>query len=146
MLQLWWHGVELNCYVIADVDNGWGKCIVPIGSYIYVWNVHFDLRLIYIFLNYLRWEALRVVPWLRPSTRLRLAQGLLSRHQPCVPLISTMHGQPFFIPLIDRWLVPPCPPHSRYWLGKMRVPSTRQAVGYLAISVPIWHDSNNFGP
>ena len=40
-------------------------------------------------------EALRVVPWLRRCTRLRLVQGL----RPCVPLISTKHGQPFLIPL-----------------------------------------------
>ena len=31
-LLLWRHGVEWDCDVIADVDNGWGECIVPIGS------------------------------------------------------------------------------------------------------------------
>ena len=49
-----------------------------------------------------RSEALRVVPWLRPCTR--LAYGSCrspTKAQPCVPLISTMHGQPFLIPLIQ---------------------------------------------
>ena len=41
-----------------------------------------------------RSEALRVVPWLRPCTP--------TTAQPCVPLISTMHGQPFLIPLIKQ--------------------------------------------
>ena len=35
VLLLWRHGVEWDCDVIADVDNGWGECIVPIGSQIY---------------------------------------------------------------------------------------------------------------
>ena len=33
----------------------------------------------------LRSEALRVVPWLRPCTRIRLAQGLRARHNPTCP-------------------------------------------------------------
>ena len=46
VLQLWRHGVEWDCDIIADVDNGWGKCIVLIGSDIYAWNVRFDSGLI----------------------------------------------------------------------------------------------------
>ena len=41
-----------------------------------------------------RSEALRVVP---PTAR----AGSPTKAQPCVPLISTMHGQPFLIPLTD---------------------------------------------
>ena len=44
VLLLWRHGVEWDCDVIADVDNDWGECIVPIGSEIYAWNVRFDSR------------------------------------------------------------------------------------------------------
>ena len=75
-----------------------------------------------------RWEAVRVVPWLHPCTCLQLVQGLRPGHYPgclwspqctanhtahagsltkaqhCVPLISTMHGQLFLIPLtLYRW-------------------------------------------
>ena len=35
VLLLWRHGVEWNCDVIADVENGWGEGILPIGSAIY---------------------------------------------------------------------------------------------------------------
>ena len=31
--------------VIADADNGWGECIIPIESEINAWDVRFDLRL-----------------------------------------------------------------------------------------------------
>ena len=34
-LLLWRHGVEWDCDVIADIDKGWGECIVPTGSEIY---------------------------------------------------------------------------------------------------------------
>ena len=46
-------GFEWDCDVLADVDNGWGECIVPIGSEIYAWNVRLDSPLILsYFLNY----------------------------------------------------------------------------------------------
>ena len=35
VLLLWRHGVEWDCDVIADVDNGWGEFIAPIGSEIF---------------------------------------------------------------------------------------------------------------
>ena len=35
VLLLWRHWVEWHCDVIADVDNDWGECIVPIGSEMY---------------------------------------------------------------------------------------------------------------
>ena len=35
VLLLWRHRFEWDCDIIADVDNGWGECIVPIGSDIY---------------------------------------------------------------------------------------------------------------
>ena len=38
--------VEWDCDVIADVDNGRGGRIVPIGSDIYALDVHFDLGLV----------------------------------------------------------------------------------------------------
>ena len=54
LLLLWRQGVEWDFDAIADVDNGWGKCIVPIGSEIYAYNVRFDSRRILSnFLNYL---------------------------------------------------------------------------------------------
>ena len=33
-------------YIIANVNNGWGECIVPNMSDIYAWNVRFDSGLI----------------------------------------------------------------------------------------------------
>ena len=45
-----------------------------------------------------RSEALSVVPWLRPSPTARA--GSSTKAQPCVPLISTLHGQPFLIPSV----------------------------------------------
>ena len=39
-------GVDWDCDVSADVDNGWGECIVQIESGINAWNIRFDLRLI----------------------------------------------------------------------------------------------------
>ena len=60
-----------------------------------------------------RSEALRVVPWLRPS----LAYGscrVSDQAQPCVPLISTMHREPFLIPLTfifrSIWILDPLSP------------------------------------
>ena len=44
MLWMWYHGVEWDCDVTADVDNGWG--IVTIGSDFYAWNVCCDSGLI----------------------------------------------------------------------------------------------------
>ena len=41
--HFWRHGVDWDCDVIADADNGLVKCI---GSEIYAWNVCFDSRLI----------------------------------------------------------------------------------------------------
>ena len=46
ILRFWRHGDEWDCDVIADVHNSWSECIPPIGSDIYVWNVHFDWGLI----------------------------------------------------------------------------------------------------
>ena len=40
--------VDLDCNVFADVDNGWGECIMPIANEIYAWNVRFDSRLIFL--------------------------------------------------------------------------------------------------
>ena len=42
VLLFWRHGVEWGCDVIADVDNGWGECILPAGGDLYTWNVRFD--------------------------------------------------------------------------------------------------------
>ena len=52
VLRLWRHGIEWDWDVITDEDNGWGECIVQIGSDIYAWNARcFDPGLIcYIFL------------------------------------------------------------------------------------------------
>ena len=65
VLQLWHNGVELDCDGIADVDNGSGECIVPIGSDICGLNVRIDLGLILShFLNYYikgiknRWQCI----------------------------------------------------------------------------------------
>ena len=49
VLLLWRHGVERDRDVIADVDNGWGECNVPVGGEIYAWNVCFGSRFIFIF-------------------------------------------------------------------------------------------------
>ena len=46
VLRLWRHGVEWDCGVIAEVDNGWGEYI---GSDVYAWNVRFDSGLILFF-------------------------------------------------------------------------------------------------
>ena len=46
LLQLWHHGVELNCDVTADVDHGWDECAVLIGSDINAWNICFNSGLI----------------------------------------------------------------------------------------------------
>ena len=85
VLRLWRHGSEWDNDVIADVNNGWGECIVPIRSEISAQNIRFDSGLILsYFLNYFTFQAengsrmvaramwmsevyvLRVVPWLRP--------------------------------------------------------------------------------
>ena len=55
-----------------------------------------------------RSEALRAVPWPRPCTHLRLASGSPTKAQLCVPLISTMHGQPFLILLFCVENTPAC--------------------------------------
>ena len=44
VLLLWRQGVEWDCDVIADVDNGRGECILPIGSEIYAQKSRFDSR------------------------------------------------------------------------------------------------------
>ena len=117
MLLLWRHGVEWDCDVIADVDNGWGECIVPIGSEIYALNVRFDSRRIlsyflYCFIFHVIKGIKNGCPCIveiRGTQGCALATSLHSptaragsptKAQPCVPLISTMHGQPFLIPLI----------------------------------------------
>ena len=75
---------EWDCDVIADVDNGWGKCVVPIGVDIYAWNVRFDSGLIMsCFLVYLKFRVMHTVVCRVP--------GSPTKAQPCVDLISTMH-------------------------------------------------------
>ena len=51
-VAMWRRGVERDCDVIADVDNGWGECIVAIGYEVYAWNVHFDSRLTFLIVLY----------------------------------------------------------------------------------------------
>ena len=47
---LWRHGVEWwDCDVIADINNGWDECIIPIRSEIYAWNIRLDSRFIFFF-------------------------------------------------------------------------------------------------
>ena len=50
VLLLWRHGVEWDCDVIADIDNGWDECISPIWTDIYAWNIRFDSRRFFFFL------------------------------------------------------------------------------------------------
>ena len=60
MLLLRRHGVEWDCDVIADVDNGWGECIAPIGSEIFADNVRFDSRrILSYFLNYFIFHVIK---------------------------------------------------------------------------------------
>ena len=116
MLLLWRHGVQWDCGVIADVDNGWGECIVPIGSEIYAWNVRSDSRRILSdFLNYFTFHVVKGIKngclctvEIRGTYGCALATSMHSptaragsptKAKPCVPLISTMHGQTFLIPL-----------------------------------------------
>ena len=44
--HLWCHGVNCDCDIIADVNNGWGKCIVYILVNIYAENIHLNSHLI----------------------------------------------------------------------------------------------------
>ena len=44
-IHLWRHEVAWDCDVIADVGNGWGEWIIPIGGEICAWNIRFDSRL-----------------------------------------------------------------------------------------------------
>ena len=59
MLWLWRHGVEWDCEVIVWRKNGWGECIVAIGSDIYAGNVRFGscLMLSY-FLSYFTFHVM----------------------------------------------------------------------------------------
>ena len=53
VLLLCRHGVEWDCDIIADVNNGLDECFVPIRGEIYACNVRLDSRLILsYFLNY----------------------------------------------------------------------------------------------
>ena len=110
LLLLWPHGVKWDCDAMADVINGSGKCIVPIESEIYAWNVHFDSSLILCYLvNYLIFHVLKEIKnglpedcglamsLYSPTVR----AGSLTRAQPCVTPMFTMHGQPFLILLLN---------------------------------------------
>ena len=41
LIHLWRHKVAWDCDAIADVDNGWGECVIPIGDEIYAWSLRF---------------------------------------------------------------------------------------------------------
>ena len=122
LLLLCRHGVEWDCDVIADVDNGWGECIVLIGSEIYAWNVRFDSCLIFsYFLNNCIFHVIKGIkngcPCIveirgtcaldtslySPTARARSS----TKAQPCGPPISTMQGKPFLIPRtwITQWFM-----------------------------------------
>ena len=119
-----WIGFWRHCWR----RHGWGACIAPIGSEIYVWNVRFDSRLLLsYFFNCLyipRYNRNKNVcpciveirgtwgcalPTFLHSATARA--GSPPKAHPFLPLISTMHGQPFLIPLIQRYF---CPLPSQY--------------------------------
>ena len=35
VMRLWRHGVKRDCDIIADLNNGWGECIVPIEIFLF---------------------------------------------------------------------------------------------------------------
>ena len=106
VLLLCRHGVEWDCDIIADVDNGLDECIVPNRGEIYAWNVRLDSRLILsYFLNYSIFYVIKRVKKYCPCTvEIKVTWGcalVTSLHsptaragfptmaQPCVLLIST---------------------------------------------------------
>ena len=107
-LRLWRHGVAWDCDVIADVNKGWGECILPTGNDISTWNIRFDssLMLSY-FLNYFTLYVIQGIANGCPCIveiggiySCALATSLYSptartgsptKAQHCVPRISTLH-------------------------------------------------------
>ena len=111
---------EVGFSAVAILGGGWLQSPASDGPPC-TWNVRFDSRLNFVLLSQLfifhvinglkrsralwRSEARRIVIWSRPCTRLQLVPptpraGSPSQSQPCVPLIFTMHRQPFSIPVI----------------------------------------------
>ena len=116
-LLFWCHGVEWDCYVTAEAANGCGESIVPIGREIFAWNVHFNFLILSYFLNCCISHVIKgnkngcpCIVEIRGTEGCALATSLnslaaragsLTKVQPWVPLISTMHGQPFLTPLFS---------------------------------------------
>ena len=106
-IYLWRHGTDCDYDVIADVDNGWGGCIISFRSEMYPWSGCLGSRLI--LFHFSNDFLFRVMKENNNSCALATSP---TKAQPCVTLISTTYRQPLFMTLVADWYRV----YNDYWL------------------------------